>query len=520
MERFIKRCRKDDDGAQAVVPAYHVDANPMDGALDDAQAVAPKPKSNTAEGTQDDAQVVAPKSKSKKSDLRFNRKVQCTFQKYSEKDASGVYKKLKDAVNVENNPAREFAETHGEAASLSCAGFMLAHSAWRRYLGSLQRDGDFDAFEAEVSEQGCVCTVDIVAADKAQKDVLVSARRWAEYTNVVRDMSVSHGRVARAEKSYALTDDLPQVSGIGVAMVTEKIHDIMKPERRGDPQISDPMANAMLDCWVAMPCFESRVATVHITTLSRSTCMLQRLAELSPRIASQQDLDDFIVDNAAYHKKPRNSDYETKCCMPVVGHPHYMGRDFGNVLHVLYALSDDTDLQAASAKVRKAINKAGEFLISHYLFNLFWASEVGGVQESDSIVGRRLVLMFRALYSHLQSKKLRFAVELTNLISKQNTTAFANAFLQTPKLVEVPSYVKNTMRNARIQHTEGAVATFFQDVYGHLHTITWPVSVTITAAGRTKKFAISRSLANAFNVLVLACMCERVRKRMAEVGWD
>lgn len=445
----------------------------------------------------------------------------CTFADYSRKENKGRLRALKEAVLLRNNPAEEFAALHHEMPELSASGFMLAHCAWRRFCGILKREGQLDELRALFDAQGCRLGVTITEKESAKSaPALVSAMRWAEYTNIVRDMSECHEKSSRGEVRFSATDVLPAWSGIPIAMTRTKVHDIAKPERRGDPNVTDDMADALLDCWEKAPCFESRVAASHITTLSRSTAMLRRFADRAPHICDQASMDEWVVGNARYHVKPSSRDRETSCCMPVPTHPHYMGRNFGELLRVLLALDGSEDFNTVATRVTKSLDKAAEFIVSHYMYNLCWAAHVAGEQPGDSAAGRNVISLLRAWYAQLQDPNLDFENQMPRVVSKRNTAKFAAAFLPTPQQSEVPSFVRNPMKNVMAIESAGDKAhKLFAGLHRTLHSLSWPLTVRVTGWKKEVLFNLPESMTHALNILVTACMCEKIRRQMAAAGW-
>ena len=122
------------------------------------------------------------------------------------------------------------------------------------------------------------------------------------------------------------------------------------------------------------------------------------------------------------------------------------------------------------------------------------------------------------LHELVQSADFDFKKEAKHVLSKRNTSKFAQAFLQTQDSADVPAFVRNPLRLQSTFSQDGDVMVLFHDVYGLLQEVGFPLSVQVDGFGEQVNFTLSRQCFSALNILVNSCMLEKVRLAMAATG--
>ena len=457
---------------------------------------------------------------------QFNRTVPCTFDAYLKKDADGHLRQLKDATHVRPdvaNPIEEYLCGKGESKIVCAAGFYLAHCGVRRFLGALKRRGGFEEFAELIEQEGVnAITFEVDGAKKGMPAAILSMLRWLDWTNVVRDMSAGQAEYLQGgQPTYTQESHIPRRSGILFSCTGICVHDVLKPSSLTDATVSDPMALMALKCYMVLPCWSSRMALVQIMTFTRSVPLLAKLVETAPRLQHQEELDAWLVEHCAAHIKPRSSDRETSWAMCVVGHPHYVGRDFASMLDICRGMQSDTSFPVLAAAVRSNYTQCAEFLTSHFCVNLCWLATAGGPHSTHSETEESFMAMARTAYMSLDRADVTFNRELQDVVSKANTSAFSQAFLAEVSAVEFPSFIRNPLGNPESSRVDAApteVMEFYQEVCHELFPLSWPLKLKVTGFKAPLVFTLPRQLRHPLVVLVNACMCEKVRKAMAARG--
>ena len=142
-----------------------------------------------------------------------------------------------------------------------------------------------------------------------------------------------------------------------------------------------------------------------------------------------------------------------------------------------------------------------------------------GPSKEDSPVGLNLWRVLQWLTRCLQQSDFDFCKQMKYLVSTQNTSKFALAFFTKLSHGDVPEFVKNPLRNVNPICSEGQIIEIYAKAHACLLSIPWPITVQFSGWGKKIQFTIKEAFPNALNLLVTGCMCEKVRNKMAEIGW-
>ena len=446
----------------------------------------------------------------------------CTFETYGQHESQGKLTNIRKVTITYCDPVKEFVvicDLREYTSDILCAGFLLAHCICRRYLTKLKRSGRYDEFVEELQRAGSKLVYTITGCGNPHASVILTcARQWLEYRNVTRDMSFCYAaHIASFDRVYSITDEVPNRSGIMYAEACTRTHDITKPEVVGSLDVNDALAKAMAQAFIAMVDWRSKIAVVHIATCTRSVSLLERLAVSRPNLTQQTKLDDWLINNATFHVKPVSADLESRraMCFPT-DHKHYVGRGFAAILNVFSRISADIGFSAFTALTRQALPSVGEFLTCHYIINLCWCSSVVGTSGTCKPV---LFNTLRRFENLLQSSSFEFRAEAKHIVSRRLTSEFAVAFLEQPVHLDTPVFIKNPFGHRPPMHLEDkSICEHFHQVYHGFVALQWPVKCTVSGFGETEEFELSSCCFSAFNGLVNSCMCEKIRRAMADIG--
>jgi hypothetical protein len=208
---------------------------------------------------------------------------------------------------------------------------------------------------------------------------------------------------------------IPMRRAMALIMPRLRIHDVDKPHDPSDDAVSDPFGKAQVTAFLLQQTPAARVAVTFCGALGRSVPISQAFAEHTPMISDQASLDVFLAAHKEIYAKPVNYDYSTSTASIRKGDRGYIGRDFHELLLALQQCQrDQLALDGAARLTMKAVNNYGEFLNSHFWFQLLlYAKLIIGREgvEQDPLITYVAQLSFPS--------KLPLA-----LVSRRNTLKF------------------------------------------------------------------------------------------------
>ena len=130
------------------------------------------------------------------------------------------------------------------------------------------------------------------------------------------------------------------------------------------------------------------------------------------RICDQVSLDDFLASQKEHFTKPKCSDYSTSTSSIIKGRRGYIGRDFDSLLQVLEECAQSQlPLEQAAKRTMQAVNNYGEFLNSHFCFQLMLFSRY---EKQHRSISTGSIILYAA--------SLHFSSELPRaLVTRRNT---------------------------------------------------------------------------------------------------
>ena len=323
---------------------------------------------------------------------------------------------------------------------------------------------------------------------------------WSPVLLDMEDMAVEDDSVGEERKTYGDKDSIPYRRSQCQIMSQLTIHDCDKPQYPGDASVLDDYGQACLRGFFAQATWQARVGVVHTGALGRSLS-LQECWGKDCEVISQSQLDKFLKRSARKFEKPRNGDYSTSTSSILVGARGYVGRGFGVALKTCETCYEEkASLADASKKLHNVLPNFGEFLNSHYFFQLMLYN--GAYMNHGP--GTCEVMKYFAQWNVEASPMPRA------LLSKKNTLKFFNAMRSNG--ATKPIKPKDLPEERISFHTVSGHGSF-SDGMDFVNTVLrrlerfrqQKVSLDVLVSVGSHVFRWD-------NVLVQACMAEKVRQ--------
>ena len=397
------------------------------------------------------------------------------------------------------------------------AGYLLAHLAVRRALGILRRE-ERDLFDGLPESSDWSFTWAPVKLEGQSQLIWQIAQAFSNWSPVLLDMddiAQEDAGMSAERKRYDDADPIPYRRSQCQVMSQKTIHDCDKPQFPGDISVRDAYGQASLRGFFAQKAWQTRVAVVHTGTLGRSVSLQACWGE-NREVSSQNQLDSFLKSVASTFEKPRNADYSTKTSSILKGARGYVGRRFDVALETLEACYEEKiSFADASTKVLKALKGSnyGEFLNSHYFFQLMLYS-AAYVNHGPGKCPR---MEYFAQWN-FETLPLPKA-----LVSKRNTLKFFEAMqgnstakpMQAKDLPEERISFRTVSGRATVDDGMEFVNTVLQRLQ-RIREQSATLEVSASVGKWNRRFTLDGHLLRCDNVLVQACMAEKIRQEQVD----
>ena len=389
-----------------------------------------------------------------------------TFARYNLADRDGKLRQLKEATRT-GSLATEFRMQRGTFNAFSdldlSGGHLVAHCVIRRYLGLLKASGQFDAFRNHMDRCGAAdVSVKFVPSHSSSTSALASAAlHWCAYGNVIRDMQYVWRRVSGGYPPPKSEDEhIPRRSGLFRGMTMRKVHDISKPMSLEDCSVVDSFAKDWLNAWKVASSLETKVATLQIGALSRSSKLLRAFATFLHTDASivrlwatepQVAIDRFLHLHKLSHERPANGDYSTRTASCHKTSEHYIGRQFSDVVQYVKGICHSgrqPTFKQFTSELRGVIDQFDGFLCMHFTGALCWMCETG-IGSYSSQAEKRLQGLGLRFEKLLQDPNMDWD-QVEAAFSQQHTLKYAQQWVP-PENTEIPIYIKNPLMESRLR---------------------------------------------------------------------